>query len=236
MKPFAGRRRFPRRSTARLRSARSGRHSNHSRSGMTVAAEIDRLTNVVGSLLAFARPLRLEPPGEHAVVGQLGPAEIASKRAWTYRHVEWLGQHERVELQMPAVHPFNPLPLLRLSVACAHSNPGGLNRHVCEALFHHVWRGGADVLDPARLQALEEHLPAHTDPQSEVVKTQLKQQTDEAIAAGVFGVPAFGVDDKLFWGFDALPMLRDYLAGHAWFDGPTWTQVVKIPAGLVRKK
>jgi 2-hydroxychromene-2-carboxylate isomerase len=168
--------------------------------------------------------------------GQLGPAEIASKRAWTYRHVEWLGQHERVELHMPAVHPFNPLPLLRLSVACAHSNPGGLNRHVCEALFHHIWRGGADVLDPARLQALEEHLPAHTDPQSEVVKTQLKQQTDEAIAAGVFGVPAFGVDDKLFWGFDALPMLRDYLAGHAWFDGPTWTQVVKIPAGLVRKK
>ena len=168
--------------------------------------------------------------------GQLGPAEIASKREWTYRHVEWLGQHEQVELQMPAVHPFNPLPLLRLSLACAQVNPGEPNRHVCETLFHHVWRGGADVLDAVRLQALDASLPTHADPQSEAVKTQLKQQTDEAIAAGVFGVPAFSVDDKLFWGFDALPMLRDYLMGDAWFDGSAWTRVVKIPAGLVRKR
>ena len=168
--------------------------------------------------------------------GQLGPAEIPSKREWTYRHVEWLGQHEQVELQMPAAHPFNPLPLLRLAVASAHLKPGEPNRHVCETLFHHAWRGGADVLDAARLQALDAGLPPHADPQSEAVKAQLKQQTDAAIAAGVFGVPAFGVDDKVFWGFDALPMLRDYLTGAAWFEGPSWAKPATIPAGLLRKR
>jgi 2-hydroxychromene-2-carboxylate isomerase len=168
--------------------------------------------------------------------GQLGPAEIAAKRAWTYRHVEWLGQHERVELQMPAVHPFNPLPLLRLAVAHAHLSPGEPNRHVCETLFHYVWRGGSDVLDAARLQALGAGLPPHADPQSEAVKTQLRQQTDEAIAAGVFGVPAFGVDGKLFWGFDALPMLRDYLVGDVWFDGPSWAKPQQISTGILRKR
>ncbi len=168
--------------------------------------------------------------------GQLGPAEIENKRAWTYRHVEWLGHSQQVELQMPAVHPFNPLPLLRLSVACADLNPGEPNRYVCETLFHHVWRGGADVLDATRLQALDARLSPHADPQSEAVKAQLKQQTDEAIAASVFGVPAFRVDDKLFWGFDALPMLRDYLMGDAWFDGPNWSKSTEIPAGLLRKR
>ena len=50
--------------------------------------------------------------------GQLGPAEIAPKRDWTYRQVLWQAHRHGVDLQMPASHPFNPLPLLRLAVAC----------------------------------------------------------------------------------------------------------------------
>jgi hypothetical protein len=52
---------------------------------------------------------------------------------------------------------------------------------------------------------------------------------------GVFGVPAFTVDDRLFWGFDALPMLRDYLSGDAWFDTAAWTGVGKVVSGISRK-
>jgi len=44
------------------------------------------------------------------------------------------------------------------------------------------------------------------------------------------------VDDKLFWGLDALPMLRDYLAGNAWFDGPAWEQARQLPAGVQRTR
>ena len=36
------------------------------------------------------------------------------------------------------------------------------------------------------------------------VKAQLKANTDEAIARGVFGVPTCEVDGRLFWGFDGL--------------------------------
>ena len=48
--------------------------------------------------------------------GQLGPAEIAPKRDWTYRQVLWLAHTLGVELQLPARHPFNPLALLRLAL------------------------------------------------------------------------------------------------------------------------
>jgi 2-hydroxychromene-2-carboxylate isomerase len=147
----------------------------------------------------------------------LGPAEVPAKRDWTYRHVMWLGHQHGIELQMPAVHPFNPLPLLRLAIACAGA--GDPNRYVCETLLRHVWHGGGDAVDPDRLQALHEQLAPPLASDSEEVKAMLRRNTDEAIAAGAFGVPTFRVDDQLFWGFDALPMLRAYLDGAAWFKG-----------------
>ena len=164
--------------------------------------------------------------------GQLGPAEIAPKRDWTYRQVQWLAHTNGIELQLPAAHPFNPLALLRLAVACdAQGEP---NRYVCETLFHHVWRGGADAIDAARLQALTQQLAPGRAVDGDEVKAQLKAQTQEAIELGVFGVPTFAVDGKLFWGFDALPMLRDYLCGDVWFQDATWDAAALMRAGVVR--
>ena len=168
--------------------------------------------------------------------GQLGPAEIAPKRDWTYRQVLWLAHSRGIPLQMPASHPFNPLPLLRLALACSpEREPGRPNRYVCETIFRHVWRGGAEAADPERLQALTRVLAPPRGVDSEEVKTQLKRNTAEAIALGVFGVPAFVVDERVFWGLDSLPMLRAYLQGDPWFDGPGWEAGAKVGAGVQRR-
>ena len=164
--------------------------------------------------------------------GQLGPAEMPAKRDWTYRQVMWLAQRHGIEMQLPASHPFNPLALLRLAVACEdHGLP---NRYVCETVFRHVWRGGAEAVDAQRVQALTQSLRPNRTVNGEDVKAQLKAHTEEAIARGVFGVPTLGVDDKLFWGFDALPMLRDYMSGEAWFQGGAWDGVSRIRVGVAR--
>jgi len=167
--------------------------------------------------------------------GQLGPAEFAPKRDWTYRQVMWLAKQLDVPLDMPAAHPFNPIALLRLALGAATSNDLP-SRRVCEQIFHHVWRGGAPATDPQRLAALQDQLSITRDPQSPEVKDQLKALTQEAIDAGVFGVPTFEVDGKLFWGLDALPMLRDYLQNDAWFQGPAWSSVSHIQVGIERKR
>jgi 2-hydroxychromene-2-carboxylate isomerase len=65
------------------------------------------------------------------------------------------------------------------------------------------------------------------------VKDQLKANTEEAIARGVFGVPTFYVDDKVFWGLDALPMMRAYLDGDQWFDR-AWDAAASIQQGVKR--
>lgn len=163
----------------------------------------------------------------------LGPAEVPPKRDWVYRQVQWLAHRQGRVLDMPAVHPFNPLGLLRLAVA---TDPAGLpNRYVCETLLRHVWVGGADAADATRLAAITRQLAPARDPSEAAVKAQLKAHGDAAIALGVFGVPAFEVDGKVFWGLDALPMLRCYLEGDPWFDGPQWEAVRTVPSGLTRQ-
>ena len=172
--------------------------------------------------------------------GQLGPAEIAPKRAWTYRQVLWTAHQHGIPMALPAAHPFNPLGLLRLALACPREEAqvgeraGRVNRHVCVTVFRHVWRGGADAADGARLQALTDALKPAQDPGGDAVKAQLKANTAEAIARGVFGVPTFAVDDQLFWGFDALPMLRAWIEGSDWFDGPDWRAAQDLPVGISR--
>ncbi len=165
--------------------------------------------------------------------GNKGPAEIPAKRDWLYRQVLWLAQQHGVPMQLPAAHPFSPLALLRLALACDPC--GEPNRHLCGMVFSHVWQGGADAADAQRLAALQATLQPLRDPNGAEVKQQLRSATEAAAQAGIFGVPSFEVDGKFFWGLDALPMLRAYLAEDAWFDGPEWASVGEVPVGVVRR-
>ena len=165
--------------------------------------------------------------------GQLGPAEIEPKRAWTFRQVAWRAHQLGIAMDMPAQHPFNPLALLRLGLASAPA-AGLPNRRVVELLMRHVWRGGADANDAQRLMALQAAVAPQRDPASEPVKAELRAHTEVAIERGIFGVPTIELDGRLFWGLDSLPMLRAALQGDAWFDGPAWDEAALAPPGLVR--
>jgi 2-hydroxychromene-2-carboxylate isomerase len=179
--------------------------------------------------------------------GQLGPAEIAPKREWTYRQVLWTAKTLGIEFQMPAAHPFNPLPLLRLATSCAneqgHTNRFYTNRFITQQIFNHVWHGGADASCSDRLEALTQALSGNIKTDNDTAKARLKTNTDGALQAGCFGVPtlrALRTGDpagtgKNFWGLDALPMLREYLEGGAWFDaGEGWDGAAKVGAGIKR--
>ena len=167
-------------------------------------------------------------------LGQLGPAEVPGKREWTYRQVLWLARQHGVPLHMPAMHPFNPLPLLRLALACGRG--GAINRHVCETVLRHVWTGGADAIDAQRLAQLRTTLAPARDPDGADVKGELRANTDAALAQGIFGVPTMEADGRLFWGFDALPMLRAWLEGDAWFDSGDWDVAARTPVGVQRAR
>ena len=86
-----------------------------------------------------------------------------------------------------------------------------------------------------RLAALTADLAPPNDPTSADVKQALKRNTDEALALNLFGVPSFVVDGQVFWGNDALPLLRAYLLGDPWFLSAEWSAAGQLPVGIQRK-
>ena len=163
--------------------------------------------------------------------GQKGPAEIPAKRAFTYRYVVWQAKRLGVPVKFPHEHPFNPLPLLRLAIAC-DCTPEAVHR-----IFRFVWRDGRLPDLPIEWAELVHDLGA-PDAAARIaapeVKAELRRNTDEAIARGVFGVPTIAVGDELFWGDDATAMAVDYAMGGSRYDDPEYARVSSLPVGAAR--
>ena len=68
-----------------------------------------------------------------------------------------------------------------------------------------------------------------------LVKQQLRVETEQACARGVFGVPTLAIGKELFWGADAMPMAAQYLADPASLDDDAEIQrVSELPIGAMR--
>ena len=48
---------------------------------------------------------------------------------------------------------------------------------------------------------------------SQPVKDELRANTEDAIARGVFGAPTFFIGKQMFWGNDRLPLMSAFLKG-----------------------
>ena len=164
--------------------------------------------------------------------GHKGPAEMASKRTFTYRQVVWLAQRDGVPLRFPPTHPFNPIKALRLAIAL------GSDLETIRAIYRYIWALGNEAGTDEGFAGLCAALGVH-DGEARIaepaVKEQLRRNGEDAIAAGVFGVPTLALDGQLFWGYDATAMAIDYLRDPAAFLSPEIHRVDALPIGTARK-
>ncbi|XQA73172.1 2-hydroxychromene-2-carboxylate isomerase [Xanthomonas sacchari] len=187
----------------------------------------------VKALPEFAR-IQPVPIVFAAVLAQLqtrGPAEVPHKREFTYRFVQWQAQQQGVPLRFPPAHPFNPLTALRLCIAA------GTTPQAIDALFDWLWRDGHAGDDTAALAPVGQALgiadvaAATADAQ---VKAQLRANTEQALAAGVFGVPTLQIDDTLLWGNDAHPLMRAVLADPQLLQRGDMARLSALPVAVQR--
>jgi 2-hydroxychromene-2-carboxylate isomerase len=165
--------------------------------------------------------------------GQLGPAEIAGKRAFTYRFVQWQADRAGIPLRFPPAHPFNPLAALRLCVAA------GSSWNAVARIFDHLWRDGASGVDAAELAGVAQGLgvpDAAAAIATGTITDALRTNTGRALAAGVFGVPTLAADGELFWGHDATPMFEAWLDDPALFRSAAYERVAALPVGTQRPR
>jgi 2-hydroxychromene-2-carboxylate isomerase len=159
--------------------------------------------------------------------GQKGPAEIPAKRRWTYRWCQWWAGELGVPFRFPAQHPFNPLQHLRLALAC-DSRPDAVKR-----IFDWVWISGGNANDPQRFSQLCAELGVKSE-MLPAAKDQLRKNTEDAAACGVFGVPSFVVDREVFWGADAVDFVKAFLANPSIVRNDEMRRLDGLPVGAVR--
>ncbi|WP_342619495.1 DsbA family protein [Rhodoferax sp. GW822-FHT02A01] len=161
--------------------------------------------------------------------GTKGPAEVPSKRLHTYQYCVWAAGQQGLPFCMPARHPFNPLPALRLLVALGASDES------VSSAFHFVYGEGRDP--EIELMALGRRLKV-TDVQALISSPEVKQQlvgnTQWAIDLGVFGVSTLIVRNKLFWGSDTVEWARHFLNEPDLFDQPAYRRAADAEFGVAR--
>jgi len=186
------------------------------------STQVDRLARETGS------EVRLQPfllGGVFRTIGQsqnlsatLSPAKAAHNRLDVIRWASWFD----VPLRAPVRHPNRTVDALRVLLA----SPGDAWPAVVRQFFAAYWVDAQDVSDAAVLRARLDALGldaaailAQAD--TPEVRAQLHERTERALAAGVFGAPAFGVGDQLFWGQDRLDMVAR--AANGWVPRPDLT-------------
>ena len=165
--------------------------------------------------------------------GQRGPAEIPSKRRFTYRFVLWRARGLGLPLRMPPAHPFNPLAALRLIIAA------GSTSRAAGIVLRAVFGEGRDVSDSGVIADLAGQLSV-ADPQAALadpaIKQRLRDNTSWACSRGVFGVPTLVIGEELFWGHDAVDMALEYLRDPYAFADPDMRVIDTLPIAAARTR
>ncbi|OGA92352.1 MAG: hypothetical protein A3G27_05910 [Betaproteobacteria bacterium RIFCSPLOWO2_12_FULL_66_14] len=162
--------------------------------------------------------------------GQKGPAELPSKRRYTYRWSHWWAHSLGIPLRYPAAHPFNPLQHLRLAVACG-SKPDAVRK-----IFDAIWTTGEDASDSGRFSDLLMELGISREAlEKSEIKNTLRRNTEAAVQRGVFGVPTFEVDGELFWGADSIDFLKDFLENSSVIRNEEMQRLDGLPVAAARR-
>lgn len=163
--------------------------------------------------------------------GHKGPAEIPSKRRFTYRQALWIARRDGIAFCAPPAHPFNPLSALRLAIALGNT-PAAVR-----TIFRFIWAEGHRTDQDEVWTTLVDRLgvpDANRLIARDDVKNALRSNTDEAIALGVFGVPTIAVEKELFWGYDTTDMAVSYIKDSQAFEDSEMQRLSNLPIGVER--
>lgn len=146
--------------------------------------------------------------------GNKPPAQIPTKGKYLFQDLRLWAKLYGVPFRWPKVFPVASLTSLR--IACAL--PDAQASTWAQAVMSAYWGREEDIGQPEVLKAVAADLGWNGDEllakaQDPAVKDQLKINTEEAIARGVFGAPTFFIGDRMFWGNDRFELMAALLDG-----------------------
>jgi 2-hydroxychromene-2-carboxylate isomerase len=186
-----------------------------SRYSYLAATQIERLERETGARVSWHC---VESGALMAAAGYrpFGGSPTSGQYQWPYRRQDaaaWAAYYG-----VPFREPAAPMAdASRSSLACVAAERMGAAAPYARRLFARYFAEGRDPLDDAALAGeaaalgldRREFESLLADPETERVH---RASIDRARAAGAFGVPSFLLGDRLFWGNDRIPLLRQHIA------------------------
>ncbi len=171
------------------------------------------------------------------LVGPVGPVETEAKRRYTFFDAARCARALDLPFVGPPAHPFRSLDAVR--VACLYREDARA-LPLCAALARAAWADGRDLTDAAVLESVVQSVGLDSSDVLERASAQenkdgLRALTDQALDAGVFGVPTFGIDGQLFWGHDRMHYIEHYLAHGSDVDESAVQLMLARPTGVQRR-
>jgi 2-hydroxychromene-2-carboxylate isomerase len=136
----------------------------------------------------------------------------AAKGRYMWRDLRRICDALSLPFARPEIFPQNSLLAARVALAVQAQ---GLEDY-CRAVYRAEFAEGRNIGEPATIAGVLAALgwdadTALLDAQSDMIKTALREQTEEAQRLGIFGAPAFvTADSELFWGNDRLEAALDW--------------------------
>jgi 2-hydroxychromene-2-carboxylate isomerase len=173
----------------------------------------DRFRDIVARTGAEARYMPIEVPVLFPAMGTLSLKDRPESRKKN-RLAELARWHAHLGIALTLQPRHFPVPdTAAAGMVIAAQQGGDDGAALTSAFMRAVWAEERDIADIASLDAIAA-AEGHDGPalraaaETDAVSAQYRANTNAAIAANVFGVPAWVIDGEMFWGQDRLDFIE----------------------------
>ena len=132
--------------------------------------------------------------------------DIPIKGKYMIRDCKLCAEKYNIEFKFNNYFPIITLNLMRCVLVAEKKD---FAQNFINKVFNAIWKDGLNLNDNMIVEKLLKNLDINPktfliEAVDSKIKDDLKKRTDEAYNKGIFGVPSFIVNNKIFWGQDRL--------------------------------
>ena len=139
------------------------------------------------------------------------PGLVIPKAKWMSEDIKMYAEKYNVKFLMNDAFPINTLYLMRGAIYAKKNN---LLENYNEAIFTAIWANNVNLSEPNNIISTLKNNGLNSSDflestENQEIKDELKKVTADAVTLGMFGVPSFIVNGKLFFGQDRMSWFLD---------------------------
>ena len=149
--------------------------------------------------------------GLHNAAGITPAAFIKLKSKYMIEDTKLVSKKKNISFHFNSYFPIKTVNFMRGVLIAEKDNS---EKNFIEKIFNAIWMDGLHMNDPIVINKVLKNIDLNPEiflkkVSDQKVKDKLRKLTDDALKKKIFGVPAFVVNKKMFWGQDRLSYAID---------------------------